>query len=109
MKLDINNNIVEFTPENPSEKSKLEELWKLLIDCAGISKKLAPIGEFTPEKNKNTASFFVEGLKTNTSTYIEVHVQNDCKVYCDTCNNLIDIKKGDPIPVCCGKIMEIVE
>ncbi len=109
MKININKNVVEFTPENSSETAKLEEVWRLIIDCAGISKKLSPVGEFTPGKNKNVASFLIEGFEKNTPPVADIRVPDDCKVYCDTCNNLIDLKKGDPIPVCCGKIMEIVD
>ena len=109
MKININKNLVEFTPENAPETAKLEEVWRLIIDCAGISKKLVPVGEFTPGKDKNVASFLIEGLTTNVPAYTEIRVPKDCTVYCDTCNNLIDLSKGDPIPLCCGKIMEIVD
>ncbi len=109
MKINIDKNVVSFTPENATETAKLDEVWKMVISCAGISNKLVPIGEFIPAKDKNAASFLIEGYNAKAAAPAEIRVTEDCKVYCDTCNNLIDLKKGQPIPVCCGKIMEIVD
>ena len=109
MKINIDKNLVEFKPENADEKAKLEELWRLVIDCAGISKKLVPVGEYVPAKNDKGASFFIEGLDNHTHTYSEIHAEKDCKCYCDICNKLMDLKKGDAIPLCCGKVMEIID
>jgi endogenous inhibitor of DNA gyrase (YacG/DUF329 family) len=36
-------------------------------------------------------------------------VQEDCTVYCSTCNKTVELKKGEPIPLCCGKPMEIID
>ena len=33
----------------------------------------------------------------------------DTDVYCITCNRTEHVKKGEPIPVCCGKLMEILD
>jgi hypothetical protein len=32
-------------------------------------------------------------------------VTEDCTVYCSICNKTIELKAGEPIPVCCGKTM----
>lgn len=109
MKIKIEKNIVDFQPENVNEKVQLEVLWKLLIDCVNKSGKLAPIGEYVPAKNKTSASFHIEGLETEKQEYAIIRVEQDCTCYCATCNRLMDLKKGDQIPVCCGKLMEIVE
>jgi hypothetical protein len=36
-------------------------------------------------------------------------VQEDCTVYCKTCNKTIELKKGEMIPLCCGKPMELLD
>jgi endogenous inhibitor of DNA gyrase (YacG/DUF329 family) len=33
-------------------------------------------------------------------------VQEDCTVYCSICNKTIELKKGEAIPLCCGKPMK---
>jgi hypothetical protein len=60
MKINIEKNLVEFTPERPDEKAKLLELWKIVVDCVKFNKKLVPVGEYIPEKN-NVARFAIEG------------------------------------------------
>ncbi|GHV84037.1 hypothetical protein AGMMS50212_13770 [Spirochaetia bacterium] len=42
-------------------------------------------------------------------TYIPKIVEEDCTVYCKTCNKTVELKKGDPIPLCCGKPMENID
>ena len=37
-----------------------------------------------------------------------VRAQTDCEVVCPICHKVIFVKAGDPIPRCCGKIMEKV-
>lgn len=48
MKIAIDKNIVEFSPENNQETEDLDALWKIIIDCVKTNKKLVPIGEFIP-------------------------------------------------------------
>lgn len=109
MKINIDKNLVEFTPENADETAKLEAIWKLLVDCVRFDKKLVPVGEYIPQKNK-FARFAIEGLKVaGAEAYPEVHVNKDCMVYCQTCNKLAKLKKGDRIPPCCGKLMEVMD
>ena len=38
-----------------------------------------------------------------------VRAEKDCKVYCPICHKLLALHKGDPIPRCCGKLMEVTE
>lgn len=110
MKIEINKNLVEFTPENDDEKKKLEALWRLMVDCVRFNKKMVPVGEYIPSKN-NMARFAIEGLDTadKTKAYPEVHVDKDCRCYCQTCNKYVELKKGDQIPPCCGKLMEVLD
>ncbi len=110
MQINFEKNVVEFYPESAEEKSKIESLWKVLIDCNGTAKKLVPIGDYEPLKNHNAAMFLIEGLeKAEENKYVEVHVEEDCVCYCRNCNKQVNLKKGDAIPVCCGKVMEIIE
>lgn len=32
-------------------------------------------------------------------------VTEDCTVYCSICNKTVDLKAGETIPMCCGKLM----
>ena len=109
MRINIEKNLVEFNPETAEEKSKLEQVWRKLVDCAGISKKLVPVGEFVPNKNDKGATFYMEGQDPDSNEYTEIHVDQDCTVYCANCNKQVTLKKGDPIPLCCGKLMEIID
>ena len=38
-----------------------------------------------------------------------VRAEKDCEVYCPICHKLLDVKAGEVIPRCCGKVMEILE
>jgi hypothetical protein len=109
MKIDIDKNLVEFTPENSNEQANLQALWRLVVDCARFNKKLVPVGEFIPQKNA-FARFAIEGLDSKAdSSYPEVRVDQDCRCYCQTCNKYVMLKKGDRIPPCCGKLMELMD
>jgi len=59
MKIVVEKNVVEFTPESESEKGQLSELWNVVVDCAKFNKKLVPIGEYVPGKN-GLARFAIE-------------------------------------------------
>jgi hypothetical protein len=109
MKINLDKNLVEFTPENADEKAKLEALWKVVVDCVRFNKKLVPVGEYVPAKNE-FARFMIEGGEVGrTDDYAEVYVDKDCRAYCQTCNKYVELKKGDRVPPCCGKIMEILD
>ena len=60
MKILVDRNVVEFTPETPQETSDMEVLWRVVVDCVKDSKKMTPIGEYIPGKS-NTAKFVIAG------------------------------------------------
>ncbi|MDR2394357.1 MAG: hypothetical protein LBD93_09435 [Treponema sp.] len=41
--------------------------------------------------------------------YKPVHATEDCDVYCSICNKTVHITKGEEIPLCCGKLMEVLD
>ena len=109
MQINIDKNLVELTPENGDEIAKLEALWRLMVDCVGFSKKMVPIGEYTPSKNK-FARFVIEGEEGGPSAaFPEALADQDCRAYCQTCNKYVELKKGDQIPPCCGKLMDVLD
>jgi Zn finger protein HypA/HybF involved in hydrogenase expression len=109
MQINMDKNLVEFTPENAEETAKLEALWRVMVDCARFNKKMVPVGEYMPIKN-NMARFAIEGIQGQaTPDYPEVRVDHECRCYCQTCNKYVMLKKGDRIPPCCGKLMEIMD
>ncbi len=59
MKIAINLNLVEFTPENDREAKELNEVWKIVVDCVRANQKLVPVGEYMPGKNE-FARFAIE-------------------------------------------------
>jgi hypothetical protein len=109
MRINIEKNLVEFTPENPDEQLKLEALWRTVVDCVRFNKKLVPIGEYIPQKNE-FARFAIEGEKSEgIDEYPEVYADQECQCLCYTCNKYVLLKKGDRIPPCCGKLMEVMD
>jgi hypothetical protein len=108
MRIELSKSMVEFTPEADHEKTMLEGLWRMLVDCARFNQKLVPVGEYVPAKD-NTAKFAVEGESSTDDEYPVVYVDKDCTCYCQTCNKYVNLKKGDRIPPCCGKLMEILD
>ena len=60
MKIELSKNLVEFTPESDNEKTMLEALWRMLVDCMRFNQKLVPVGEYVPGKS-DSATFAVEG------------------------------------------------
>ncbi|MCU0580762.1 MAG: hypothetical protein MUF69_14680 [Desulfobacterota bacterium] len=109
MQINIEKNLVEMTPETGDETKKLEALWKMMVDCVRFNKKLVPIGEYIPSKNK-FARFTIEGLDVKgAGEYPEVYMDKDGRCYCQTCNKYVELVKGDRIPPCCGKLMEVLD
>lgn len=109
IKIDIRKSQVLFSPENEEEKAKLTAVWKILVDCVGDSRKLVPVGEYLPQKGSEGAFFHIEGLEPDETSYAAVTVEAPAQVYCKTCNKLLSLLKGDTIPICCGKMMDIVD
>ena len=109
MKIRINKDIVEFTPEHAAEAAELEALWVKMGNSVGETKSLQPIGVYIPSENK-TASFHIEGLSEQEKASIPViRAPYDTDVYCVTCNRTEHVKAGEPIPFCCGRLMEILD
>ena len=107
MRIDLSKTLVDFTPETDNEKIMLEALWRMMVDCVRFNQKLVPVGEYTAAKD-DKASFAVEGEKGD-DEYPVVYVDKDCTCYCQTCNKYINLKAGDRIPPCCGKLMELLD
>ena len=107
MRINFQKNLVEFSPENPNETAHLETLWRMMVDCARFNKKLVPVGEYVPKKN-DMARFQIEGIE-GSDDYPAVYVEEDCRCVCYTCNKYIELKAGDRIPPCCGKLMEALD
>jgi len=59
MKININLNLVEFTPENDQEVKDIDAVWKIVVDCVKANQKLVPVGEFIPGKSE-LARFAIE-------------------------------------------------
>ena len=109
MKIRINKDIVEFTPEHAAEAAELEALWIKMGNCIGGTKSLQPIGVYVPAQNK-TATFHIEGLGQAEKDDVPViRAPYDTDVYCVTCNKTLHVKAGEPIPFCCGRLMEILD
>jgi hypothetical protein len=109
MKINIDKNLVSFIPENAEETSGTDRLWRLLIDCVNETRKLTPVGEYVPQKN-NVATFYVEGLEAKAQKPAALQVMSSAgRVCCFICNKFVDLKKGDSIPLCCGRTMEIMD
>ncbi len=107
MKIELSKNLVEFTPEGDNEKTMLEALWRMLVDCMRFNQKLVPVGEYIPGKS-DTATFAVEGEGSD-DEYPTVYVDKECTCYCQTCNKYANLKDSDRIPPCCGKLMELLD
>lgn len=109
MKISVDRNVVEITPESDQETSSLDVLWKIIIDCYGNNKKLVPMGQFVPGID-SLARFNIEGVQGGTTIYSSEHkAPQDNTYYCSTCNKYMKVKANDPIPFCCGREMETVE
>ena len=109
MKIRIDKDLVEFTPEHPAEVAELEALWVKLGNCLGGNKSLEPIGTYVPSQQRS-ATFHIAGLSEQEKKEVpEVRAPYDTDVYCVTCNKTIHIKAGEPIPSCCGRLMELLD
>ena len=109
MKIRIEKDIVEFTPEHPAEVVELEALWIKMGNCLGNTKSLQPIGTFVASQDR-AAKFHIEGLsKQEAAAVPEVRAPYDTDVYCVTCNKTVQVKAGEVIPFCCGRMMEILD
>lgn len=108
MNITIDKNIVSLQPDSPQETAALETLWRVIIDCMGDSKKLTPIGEYIPLK-ENTARFVIEGVPGGKTVLSEQTSTTDCTYLCAVCNKYMNVKSGEAIPYCCGKVMDAID
>ena len=109
MKIRIDKDLVEFTPEHPAEVAELEALWVKLGNCLGGNKSLEPIGTYVPSQQR-TATFHIAGLSEQEKKEVpEVRAPYDTDVYCVTCNKTVHVKAGEVLPSCCGRLMEILD
>lgn len=59
MKIELEGSLIKFKPETDSEKTELNQLWNIIIDCVKENKKLVPVGEYLPGI-KEVATFNIE-------------------------------------------------
>jgi hypothetical protein len=59
MKIELDGSLIRMTPENDEEKTELNQLWTILIDCVKENKKLVPVGQYIPGM-KEVAVFNIE-------------------------------------------------
>ncbi len=59
MKIELEGSLIKFMPETDSEKTELNQLWNIVIDCVKENKKLVPVGEYLPGI-KEVATFNIE-------------------------------------------------
>ncbi len=109
MKIVVDRNVIEFEPETPRETVSLEVMWKVVVDCYGDNKKIVPMGNFVPGHDK-VARFHIEGVPGGATTYSEEHKADaDHTYYCAVCNKYMNVKAGQPVPLCCGREMEVMD
>ncbi|MDK9708060.1 MAG: hypothetical protein OEL83_13545 [Desulforhopalus sp.] len=109
MKISVDRNVVEITPESQQEMSSLDTLWKIVIDCYGNNKKLVPMGQYVPGVD-TLARFNIEGVKGGATVYsADKKAPRDATYYCSTCNKYMKVKSGGAVPLCCGRDMEDIE
>ena len=109
MKIRIDKDIVTFTPEHAAEAAELEALWIKMGNCVGGNKSLEPLGVYIPTEDK-TAVFHIAGLSEEEKKSVPViRAPYDTDVYCVTCNKTVQVKAGEVVPFCCGRLMEILD
>ncbi len=108
MRITVDRNVVEFVPETPQETSSLETLWRVIVDCMKENKKLVPIGEFIPDKEK-LARFHIEGVPGGQTTYSDQTSPDENTYYCAICDKFKKVNAGEAIPYCCGRVMEALD
>lgn len=59
MKFELEGSLIRMTPESEKEKTELNQLWNILVDCVKYNKKLVPVGEYIPGI-KEVATFNIE-------------------------------------------------
>ena len=75
MKIRINKDVVEFTPEHAAEAAELEALWIKMGNCVGGNKALSPIGVYVPAQNKTAK-------RTSAASRVQHRLQRLCGPDC---------------------------
>ena len=106
MKIKIDGETVEFEPETQSEAMELELLVKTM--GSGLKDGIHLVADgFYSRRIDSSAKFRIEGLgEDQTKSGPLMPFEGD--VYCYTCGKKKHLQAGEPIPMCCGKIMEIL-
>ena len=48
-------------------------------------------------------------MELKSFSQLVVRAETDCTVYCPICHKYLEVKAGEVIPRCCGKVMEVME
>lgn len=48
-------------------------------------------------------------METNGFSQLVARAEKDCRVYCPICHKMLEVKAGEVIPRCCGKVMEVMK
>ncbi len=59
MRIELDGTLLKMIPENEREKTELNQLWTIIIDCVRENRKLVPVGEYIPGR-KEVAVFNIE-------------------------------------------------
>ena len=105
MKIKIDGNTVEMEPETQSEAMELELLVKTL--GSGLKDEIHLVSDgFYSRRIDSSAKFRIEGQQGEVKKGPLMPFEGD--VYCYTCGKKKHLQAGEPIPMCCGKNMEIL-
>ena len=107
MKIRIDGETVEFEPETQSEAMELELLVKQMGSGLKEEIHLQADGIYA-RRIDSCARFRLEGLSPEGLKSGPL-MPFEADVYCDICGRKKHLKAGEPIPMCCGKRMEILK
>ena len=106
MKIRIDGETVEFEPETQSEAMELELLVKTM--GSGLKDGIHLVADgFYSRRIDSSAKFRIEGLGADQAKSGPL-MPFEGDVYCYTCGKKKHLMAGEPIPMCCGKLMEIL-
>ena len=106
MKIKIDGKTVEFEPETQAEAMELELLVKTMGSGLKDGIHLAADGIYS-RRIDSSAKFRIEGMEGQDMKNGPL-MPFEGDVYCYTCGRKKHLKAGEPIPMCCGKYMDIL-
>lgn len=106
MKIRIDGETVAFEPETQAEAMELELLVKTMGSGLKDGIHLTADG-FYSRRIDSSALFRLEGLAGNEVKKGPL-MPFEGDVYCYTCGKKKHLKAGEPIPMCCGKVMDVL-